>query len=359
MTDALVADRTALSLSPYAHRNAAGWYNPVTGKTAAARDERSLEAASAGRAADLDPETVARLAEARFLIEDAVAESRRFALFCVSLETCSVCNHRCGFCPVSVDPREADVMPPALFERIVSEIAALATERTVVFLSNYNEPTVDPHFEDRCRTLFARHLPVSLLTNASGLKPDVARRIVAAGRFRYLGVNLPTLDPVRYREMHGTRDLARVVENVDALGDLDIAEERAIVALGNQDAAHERDVAALRDRFEGQGWNVRAFPIRSRAGQIGQMLPPPKKKLRGCDLMGSRPFEHLHVNASGTAVLCCQDYYEKWVVGDLARQSVADVMGGERIAQLRRWAYGVEEAPDDFLCRRCEFALGA
>jgi len=25
---------------------------------------------------------------------------------------------------------------------------------------------------------------------------------------------------------------------------------------------------------------------------------------------------------------------------------------------LRRWTYGVEEAPDDFLCRQCEFALG-
>ncbi len=27
-------------------------------------------------------------------------------------------------------------------------------------------------------------------------------------------------------------------------------------------------------------------------------------------------------------------------------------------ARLRRWTYGVDEAPADFLCRRCEFALG-
>jgi hypothetical protein len=27
------------------------------------------------------------------------------------------------------------------------------------------------------------------------------------------------------------------------------------------------------------------------------------------------------------------------------------------MARLRRWTYGVEEAPDDFLCRRCEFAI--
>ena len=347
-----------LTLSPYLHREGGSLYNPATGGRIDGVSEGDLGALSAGHAEALAGDLRDRLEHARFLVEDVFAESRRFALFCVSLETSSVCNHRCGFCPVSVDPREAEVMPPALFERIVAEIAGLATPRTVVFLNNYNEPTVDPHFEDRCRTLFSRSLPVSLLTNASGLKPDVARRIASAGRFRYLGINLPTLDPERYRELHGTRDLARVVGNVEALEGIDVAQEKAIVALGYEDDAHRRDVAALRERFEPRGWEVRPFPIRSRAGQMGQVLPPPKKRLRGCDLMGSRPFEHLHVNANGTAVLCCQDYYEKWPVGDLNRQSVAEVLGGERIAQMRRWAYGVEEAPDEFLCRRCEFALG-
>jgi MoaA/NifB/PqqE/SkfB family radical SAM enzyme len=347
---------TALTFSPYVHREADSLYNPVTGERIGGLSPADVEALSRDHGEGFPAALRERLEQARFLIEDVFAESRRFSLFCVSLETSSVCNHRCGFCPVSVDPREAEVMPPALFERIVGEIAELATPRTVVYLSNYNEPTVDPHFEDRCRTLFARELPVSLLTNASGLRPDVARRIAAAGRFHYLGINLPTLDPGRYRELHGTRDLARVVANVEALDGVDIAAEKAIVALGHEDDAHRRDVAGLRERFP--GWTVRAFPIRSRAGQIGAVLPPPKKRLRGCELMGSRPFEHLHVNATGSAVLCCQDYYEKWTIGDLTRQSVAEVLGGERIAQMRRWAYGVEDSPDDFLCRRCEFALG-
>ncbi|HET7451174.1 MAG TPA: radical SAM/SPASM domain-containing protein [Thermoanaerobaculia bacterium] len=344
------------TVSPYLHREGTAVYNPVTGARVEGLTDGDLRALADGHAAAVAAETRARVEEARFLIEDVLAESHRFSLFCVSLETSSVCNHRCDFCPVSVDPREAEVMPPALFERIVAEIAALATPRTVVFLNNYNEPTVDPFFEDRCRTLFARGLPVSLLTNASGLKPDVARSIASAGRFRYLGVNLPTLDPERYRALHGTRDLARVVAHVEALETIDVAEEKAIVALGREDDAHRADVEALRARFP--GWDVRPFPIRSRAGQIGEVLPPPKKDLRGCELMGSRPFEHLHVNATGSAVLCCQDYYEKWPVGDLNRQSVAEVLGGEKIAQMRRWAYGVEDAPDDFLCRRCEFALG-
>ena len=67
--------------------------------------------------------------------------------------------------------------------------------------------------------------------------------------------------------------------------------------------------------------------------------------------------EHLHVTATAKAVLCCQDYYEILTVGDLKSQTVAELLGGETMARLRRWTYGVEEAPADFLCRRCEFAL--
>jgi hypothetical protein len=74
--------------------------------------------------------------------------------------------------------------------------------------------------------------------------------------------------------------------------------------------------------------------------------------------MGSRPFEHMHVTATAKAVLCCQDYWEKLVVGDLKTQTVAEILGGDRMALLRKWTYGVEEAPADFLCRRCEFAIG-
>jgi len=129
--------------------------------------------------------------------------------------------------------------------------------------------------------------------------------------------------------------------------------------LGDEDDAHRRDVQAIRARFEPRGWQVKPFKIRSRPAS-GTFVPEPpaKKRLRGCELMGSRPFEHLHVTATAKAVLCCQDYYERLTVGDLTTQTVRELLGGDAMARLRRWTYGVEEAPEDFLCRRCEFALG-
>ena len=349
------------TVSPFLHDRGSVLYNPLTGASLPKEGEayRTLSRIVSGSINGSDPAVLEHLRAARFLIEDVEAEARRSHLLFLSLETCTVCNHRCPFCPVSVDPREREVMSQELFESILDQTVAIAGREVVVFLSNYNEPTVDPLFEERCQALFARGLLVSILTNASHFTPERAARLERAGRFRYIGINLPTLDPERYQRLHGTRDLARVLANVDSLRARLLAEETAIVVLGEEDEAHRRDVEEIRRRFEPLGWEVKPFKIRSRPAS-GTFVPEPpaKKKLGGCELMGSRPFEHLHVTATAKAVLCCQDYYERLTVGDLKTQTVAEVLAGERMSRLRRWTYGVEEAPEDFLCRRCEFAIG-
>jgi len=347
--------------SPYVHDRGAELYSPLSGESIPKGGEahRALTRIAAGEDPVAHAAVLEHLRAARFLIEDVEAETRRTRLLYVSLETCTSCNHRCPFCPVSVAPREMEVMSQELFTSIVDQVAAAGEKGVVVFLSNYNEPTVDPLFEERCRVLFDRGLPVTILTNASHLTPDRAARIESMGRFRYVGINLPTLDPERYLQLHGTKDLARVLANIDALRATSLAEEAAIVVLGDEDDAHRRDVEEITARFGPKGWTVKPFKIRSRPGS-GTYVPhpPPKKKLRGCELMGSRPFEHLHVTATAKAVLCCQDYYEHLTVGDLKTQTVAQLLAGDTMARLRKWTYGVEEAPADFLCRSCEFALG-
>ncbi|HEY6931333.1 MAG TPA: radical SAM/SPASM domain-containing protein [Thermoanaerobaculia bacterium] len=349
------------AVSPFLHDRDSCLYNPLTGVSLPKDGQafRALSRIEQGLSPEAEPGVLEHLRAARFLIEDVEAEVRRSHLLYLSLETCTSCNHRCPFCPVSVDPREREVMSQTLFESILDQVLAVAGDKINVFLSNYNEPTVDPLFEDRCAALFARGMTVSILTNASHLHPDRAARLEALGRFRYIGINLPTLDPQRYEKLHGTRDLARVLANIDALRARSLAEETAIVVLGDEDEAHRRDIAAIEERFGPLGWDVKPFRIRSRPAS-GTFVPepPPKKKLRGCELMGSRPFEHMHVTATAKAVLCCQDYYERLTIGDLKTQTVAEVLGGDVMARLRRWTYGVEEAPEDFLCRVCEFALG-
>ena len=95
-----------------------------------------------------------------------------------------------------------------------------------------------------------------------------------------------------------------------------------------------------------------------RAGylQIGLKVARPDRRLRGCENIGSRPLQHLHVTPRGKVVFCCEDYDEYHVVGDLTSDSVASVLAGDELAKLRRWSYGIDEAPPNFMCRKCVYA---
>ena len=285
--------------------------------------------------------------------------SREYRLRYVSLETSASCTQGCYFCPVGTAPRPAGLMSTALFESIVAQLAAHRSTIEGVGLSNYNEPTADRRFVDQVALLHEHRLPPAVLTNASTFTPDKVDAVIELGGLVYLGVNISTLDRERYKTDRGKDHLPMVLEHLDYMKSKPLAETMALVVLGDNDDAHRAEIAALETRFAGSNFVVRPFDIMDRAGWLDTGLGPdePHRMLSGCENLGSRPLEHIHITAAGKVVFCCEDYDEVHTVGDLTRQTVDEILAGDEIAQLRRWAYGVEDAPADFICRNCLFAL--
>lgn len=284
--------------------------------------------------------------------------SRSFYLRYVSLEAHTVCNQACYFCPVSIAPREDHFMPTELYERIVGELSAYRDTIEGVAMINYNEPTLDKRFVDQVRTLREAGLPPAVLTNGTGLTRKRVDAILAMGGLHYLSINLSTLDREKYTSDRAGDHLGGVLKNVDYMADKPVAETMEVVVLGTGDERHQADFEEIRERFRGSRFDVKTYEVMDRAGllQIGMKPADPHQKLCGCQNLGSRPLQHLHITPHAKVVLCCEDYDEKYVVGDLNEESVAEVLTGDRLALLRRWVYGIEEAPADFICRKCIYA---
>jgi MoaA/NifB/PqqE/SkfB family radical SAM enzyme len=293
-----------------------------------------------------------------WLVEPGADLSRRHHLRIVSLETMTTCNQKCYFCPVSIAPREDEVMTDELFLRIVAELGAFRDTLESVFLQSYNEPTLDRRFLDHCRILFDAGIPVAVLSNGSGLTPAKCDALVEAGPLRFLCINLSTLDRERYRADRGEDHLPVVLRNLEYMQNLAVAEQMKIVVLGTGDDTHRADFDAIRERFAGSRFAVEQHIVMDRAGwlDVGIKAAERNRPLAGCDNVGSRPLQHLHITPRGRCILCCEDYDEKYVVGDLNQQSILEVLEGDELAKLRRWIYGLEESPDDFMCRDCVFA---
>lgn len=339
--------------SPFLHIDADRVYDPLTDRALVAGDaayERFRAFEATGREdAELEAEG--------WLVRNGNDLSRRHRLKIVSLETTIACNQKCYFCPVSIAPREDYAMPDELFHRIVNELTTYPTLEAV-FLQSYNEPTTDRRFVEFCQTLFAKKLPVAVLSNGSGFTPNKTDALIESGPLRYLCINLSTLDRERYQRDRGADHLQVVLRNLDYMKDRPLANEMKIVVLGKGDDEHQADSDAIRERFAGSRFTVEPHVVMDRAGwlDVGLKAADRSKPMRGCDNVGSRPLQHLHITPHGKCVLCCEDYDENYVVGDLTQSTIAEVLEGDELAKMRRWIYGIEEAPEDFMCRDCVFA---
>jgi len=283
----------------------------------------------------------------------------RFRLKYVSLEASTVCNQACYFCPVSVDRREDHNMSMEFYEQIVAQLAEHRDTLEGVSMIHYNEPTADKRFLDQVRMLKRYGLPPAVLTNATGLTPQRVDAILEMGGLRYLSINLSTLDRERYKRDRGGDHLPIVLRHMDYLKDKPLAPQMDIAVLGSGDEVHRKDFEAIRDLYAGSLFHVHFYEVMDRAGAVPIGLHPlgRHERLCGCEQTGSRPVQWVHVNPLGQCVLCCQDYHDRYVVGDLHEESLDAILSGPRMSLMRRWVYGMEPAPDDFICRQCIYAL--
>lgn len=348
--------------NPYLHLGPDRIYNPHTDRTLLATEPGFNELVTVFASGETLPGlegAYLALAEQGWLVDSRTDPDRAFYLKYVSLEAHTVCNQACYFCPVSLAPREPYFMPMELYQRIVSEVAELRQPVEALFMISYNEPTADPRFLEQVQIIRAAGLPPATLTNGTGLTPKRVDALVEMGGLRFLSINISTLDRDRYRQDRGHDHLQQVLRNLDYAKDRAVAQDMDIVVLGTGNDNHQEDFRQITARFAGSRFNVKYFVVNDRAGylQVGLSGRERRGRLCGCNHMGSRPIQHLHITPKAECILCCQDYSETMVVGDLNRNSLREVLTGDDFARARRQVYGFEPVPDNYICHNCEFAL--
>jgi len=349
-------------VNPYLHFDEDRIYNPLSDRVLTKADPyfpllKNLSL-SAATPKSLDGTEAALLIREGWLVDPDEDLSHRFLLKYVSIETHTVCNQGCYFCPVSFARREKYFMPDELYEKIVVQLAAYRESIEGVSTIQYNEPTVDRRFFRQIEILKHAGLPAAIISNGTGLYPDIVDALMEIGGVRYLSINLSTIDPQRYVRERGSHQLERVLKNLHYMKNFQLGREMDITVLGTGDEQHRRDFEEISAAFSGSCFEIRSYEVMNRAGNLPIGLEPSAMDgaLCGCEQTGSRPLQWLHVTAQGRCVFCCQDYYEKYVVGDFRTQSLEEILGGEKMARLRRWSYGLEKAPENFICRKCVYA---
>jgi pyruvate-formate lyase-activating enzyme len=278
----------------------------------------------------------------------------------VQIQTQGGCNGRCVFCP-NEEVLRAKLpqgrMDPALYRKIIDELAQTDPRRVSLYLMN--EPLLDKRLPEFARYATER-LPKTATTlvtsNGSNLTEEMAASLIDSGLQR-LKVSLQSLDPETNRRLMGRRmDSAKVVRNVLAMRRL-IDERKArhfdlrvsmVVTSWN-----EAEIESARRFWKGHGVRLVTSALENRGGNIRETdalnAHGMKSRSHGC----IRPSREMCVLWNGDVVLCCVDWHRTEVVGNLADQSVLEVWNGPRLKEIRRAVDENDAAAMPDICAHC------
>ena len=235
-----------------------------------------------------------------------------------------------------------------LFVEIIEKLSVQDTVDDATF-HFFNEPTLDKHFAERVRVLQQYGMKLALYTNASALTPDKVALLTETGVLRHLIVNLPSLDEQDFTELTNSRTHAASVRNLDhAISTEAFPVSIAVNGIG---PSHQRAVEGLRAKY-GCAGEANSTQLSDRAGALeneyheGVVVTG---RLRGCNW----PLNHAYFSVRGDLFICCNDYYQREVFGNIGDGSLHEIMTSEAALRLRRRVFGIEMAPQDYICRSC------
>lgn len=279
----------------------------------------------------------------------------------INVELTAACDARCVHCPRLDMDRPMRAMPEPLFRRLVDQAAELGVP--VLCPNGYGEictipmPVLRGYFA-HVRSQ-AHRFRIIVNSNGNRLTAERADLFIEHGvhlvNVTIDGATAATAESIRRRLSFEAieTNIKALIAMRDAAGSRYPKVRVSMVAMPQT----LREIEPFFERWRGIADYIGLGGFSSRLMSVtpaGQGDPAtrelaPKTRAARCVL----PFRDLCIWADGKAVLCCEDWNEQCVVGDLTTQSLTDIWHGEALAEVRR-QHLAGSGHNVALCARCD-----
>ncbi|HQK99939.1 MAG TPA: radical SAM protein [Smithellaceae bacterium] len=286
----------------------------------------------------------------------------------VQIQTIDACNGSCACCPKTgrSHKQPKDSMDEHLYIKVIDELSRIQSLKTVALMLQ-NEPLMDESLAERvrqARTRLRKSVRIYIVTNGMLLSPSVAKDLFGAG-LSHVEISLDALTEATFKRVRAGLDYDLIMENTRALVARTGPRKTIVRFLIQKDNAHEQK--AFNTYWVQKGARVMFQDMTNRAGALSRYpslcpdLDPDlfarieKIARRGLPCV-SGPFDRLNVLSDGRVLACCQDWRHDFLLGDLSRQSLAEIWTGEPAAVCRDmlWHGQFEKST---LCAACSMRL--
>ena len=293
----------------------------------------------------------------------------------VRIEPTNRCNFNCIMCPRDTHDRAQGVMPFQFFKSIIDEISLMGAKHVVI--QNFGEPFLDSGLEDKIHYCTQKELTTYIISNASrlhfpsksefaksygsiskmeaaiyagltelrlsfyGTSPDTYNNVMKGGRFEETRNNIENLIKIRNRigrmGISPTRKIETLLPEI-SIYYLDLPENK------NELNEFLKFTADLADYIE--VWKPHNYGL----GRENVYRDINADELTSCGRPDNGP---LQINWQGIVVPCCYDYNQQIPLGNIALQTIEEVLTGEPYRELRR-CHRQKTFKDVAYCNRCD-----
>jgi hypothetical protein len=269
------------------------------------------------------------------------------------------CALACRFCPqdrlVKSYPHGAS---RSLSLQEFTLVEAKLPARVRIDFSGMAEPWLNPDATAMAVHAFERGRKVAIYTTLQGMPPDDAAMLIERFAPR-ISPETPWVIhlPDRHGNMTGWRSSPAYLQTLSRF----VALRRERAPNGLSFMTMSPDGAVAEALLPVLGESLPGFVAITRVENLDRGEFSPGELMRrvrheGALLCGSTPFfDHNTMLPNGDVVLCCMDYGREHVLGNLFRQSYADLFADTEMTAIRTRAMAVDAGA--LICRRCHNAV--
>lgn len=273
----------------------------------------------------------------------------------VQFQTMSACNAKCVFCCHHSAPGEIPHgrMSDTLINKIIKECGRSPVGRVSPYLTN--EPLMDkrmPYILAAIKKNALLPIKTRITTNASLLTEDAGQALIDA-KLDQLWISVNGYSPETYRQSMDL-DFARTMENIETFLQLKRRQKTSrprvkVTTLRTRLVEEELDTAKA--YWADRDVTFHIHSVDNRNGQDAFFSVCPKESRtpkRTCDLF----LKQAYIVENGDMILCCHDWKQSVVVGNIKSSSIAEVWNSDNFKK-RIYEYYEENFEHLQICRTC------
>ncbi len=277
----------------------------------------------------------------------------------IRIEPTNLCNYTCTMCPRDTHDRDKGCMPMEFYQSLVDEVILMGAKQ--ITLVNFGEPFIDPTLEDKIHYANQKGLRTYLITNASlfhvpsrsqfakdsGQKMTKIEAAVKAGlteiRLSFYGATKEEYEKV----MVGGK-FEQTEKNIQLAAEMRKKYGQKVISPTMKEEMLSPEISMFYLEFsketteESEGMKKFLDYTKPFADYIevwrphnfgdGRSYREVKAEKTSC----GRPFNGpIQINWKGIIVPCCYDYNEEIPLGNVAQETVEEVVRGNAYEKLR------------------------